>query len=109
MPLVAYMQGAELPDLTIDWEDRNGDPVDFSTGHTFELKLGKPGQAAALTKTTGITGDDVFPNVLVAWASSGELNSLTPGPYKAILTATRTSDGKQRKLPFDFRLDKAIT
>lgn len=94
----SYIQGADLPDLTFEWRDRNGTLIDFSTGHTFVLKLGTPGAAATLTKSTGITGAATVPNVTVAWATSGELNTLTPGVYTLDLIATRTSDSKQRVL-----------
>jgi hypothetical protein len=94
----SYIQGADLPDLTFDWRDRNAVLIDFSTGYTFVLKLGKPGQAATLTKSTGITGAATSPNVTAAWSTSGELNTIAPGVYTLDLIATRTSDSKQRLL-----------
>lgn len=96
-----YVQGAELPSITFDWEDSNGDLIHFgSVAHTFTLKIGEPGQAALLTKTTGITGADTSPNVTIDWAASGELNTLTSGSHSGDLIATRTSDGRQRILRF---------
>lgn len=109
MLTAGYTQGAELPDLAFEWEDRNGDLHDFSSGWTFQLKVGTPGEAAVLTKSTGITGAATAPNVLIGWPTSGELNSLAPSLYHAHLVATRTSDSKQRVLPFAIRLDPAIT
>jgi hypothetical protein len=96
-----WIQGADLPDLTVEWRDRLNNLVAFgSVAHTFSLKVGTPGQAAVMTKTTGITGADTAPNVTIAWAAAAELNTLTPGHYDAELTATRTSDSKQRILRF---------
>lgn len=103
-----YTQGAELPDLTVEWKDATGAIINFSSGYTFELRLGIPGSAASLTKTTGITGAATAPNVWVAWASSGELNTLAPGFYHAHLRATRTSDGKLRVLKFGINIDAAV-
>lgn len=109
MLTAAYTQGADLPDLTLEWRDSDGSLLPFATGWTFQLKLGTPGSAAALTKTTGITPADTSPNVTIAWPTSAELNTLTPGYYHAELTATRASDSKQRKMAFGIRLDPQIT
>jgi hypothetical protein len=107
---VTYIQGSDLPDLTIEWRDRNGALIQFqSVAHTFDLKVGHPGQAADLTKSTGFTGADTAPNVTVQWATTGELNTLTPGTYQADLTATRSGDGKQRKLRFPLVVLPAIS
>lgn len=104
-----YVQGADLPDLAITWTDSNDDIIDFSTGWTFSLKIGTPGSAAALTKTSTITGAATAPNVTVAWTTSGELNTLATGAHSAQLTATRTSDSKQRVMPFKLVVRPAIT
>lgn len=104
-----YIQGADLPDLTIEWTTNTGAIIDFSSGYTFELKIGSPGSAATLTKTTGITGAATLPNVTIAWATSGELNTLPPDSYIADLIATRTSDSKQRKRRFNITVYPAIT
>ena len=106
---VSYVQGADLPDLTFTWRDRAGALIDFSSGYTFVLKVGTPGSAASLTKSTGITGAATDPNVTVAWATSGELNTLAPGVYSLHLVATRTSDSKQRVLEDRLTVKPAIT
>ena len=106
---VAYIQGADLPDLTLEWRDSNNSLLALATGWTFQLKLGTPGSTAVLTKTTGITSADTAPNVTITWPTSAELNTLTPGYYHCELTATRTSDSKQRKMTFGIRLDSQIT
>ena len=92
-----YVLGAELGDLAITWYDDDGTLINFSSGYTFQVKVGLAGQAATFTKTTGITGAATAPNVVIGWATSGELNSLTdPGAYTVQVAATRTSDSKVR-------------
>jgi hypothetical protein len=106
---VSYVQGADLPDLALEWLDGAGSVVDFSSGWTFVLKLGTPGQAADVTKNTGITGAATSPNVTIAWATSNELNTLGPGVYSLHLTATRVVDSKQRVLEGSLTVKPAIT
>lgn len=91
-----YVVGSELGDLAITWDDSDGDLIDFSSGYTFQVKVGEVGSAATFTKTTGCTGAATAPNLVVAWATSGELNDLTAGNYTVQVAATRTSDGKVR-------------
>lgn len=107
--LLTYIQGSDLPDAAIRWEDSTGTLIDYSTGYTFELKIGSPGTTALLTKSTGITGAATDPNITVAWATTGELNTLAVGTHSAQLKATRTADSKHRFLPFEIRIDPAIT
>ena len=94
--MVSYHQGAERPALSLWLHDDDGDLIDFSSGYTFEFKIGSPGETAALTKTTGIAGaagagtePDGTPNVTVTWAED-ELD-LTPGTYGWQLKATTSS------------------
>jgi hypothetical protein len=105
----AYVQGADLPDLAITWQDKSGAVIPFATGYTFTLKVGKPGDVAQLTKTTGFVGANSAPNVTIAWAPTGELNQIPPGTYTADLIATRASDGKQRVFRFVLPVHPAIT
>ena len=93
---LVYRRGAALPDSALAEFDRSGAIIDFSAGHTFEVKVGRVGHAAAFTKTTGITGAATDPNVTIAWAASGELRTLEPGDYELQLTATHTATGKPR-------------
>ena len=88
-----YYQGAERPALKLWLQDDDGTLIDFSTGYTFELKIGLAGQAALLTKTAGIVGaagagvePTGTPNVTVSW-TSGEL-AITVGAYSWQLKAT---------------------
>jgi hypothetical protein len=106
---VSYVQGADLPDLAFDWRDSSGALINFSSGYTFVLKIGEPGSAASVTKSTGITGAATSPNVTVAWATSGELNTLAVGVYTVQLIATRTSDSKQRFLEDRLTIKPAIS
>lgn len=99
MSEISYYRGAELPDLRLWLFDDDGSLVDFAAGWTFEFKVGFPGSAAVLTKTTGITGatgagqePSGTPNVSVAWAS-GQLD-LPARAYQWQLTCT--SAGLQR-------------
>lgn len=105
----AYVQGSDLPDLTITWRDSSNAIIDFSSGYTFSLKVGQPGLSATVTKSTGISGASTSPNVTISWSTSGELNTLTPGTYIAQLIASRTSDSKQRFFQFVLPVNAAIT
>lgn len=109
MTIPIYTVGDDLPDLTVEWLNTAGAVIDFSSGYTFSLKIGTPGTVATITKTTGITGAATSPNVTIAWATTGELNTLAKGVYDADLIATRTSDSKRRSRRFQIRLDQAIT
>lgn len=90
--MLSYFQGDERPSwvatITV-----NGASDDYTTGHTFTVKVATARSAtAALTKTTGITGG-TGGTVTVAWAAN-ELN-LTPGLYVAQLTVNRTADSAE--------------
>lgn len=103
---VEYFIGDELESLQL-WWTANGSLVDLSVAHTYSSKLvlGSDTAATALfTKTSGFTGatgsgvkGNGVPNLTVAWANSGELNTPTAaGLYVFQIVATRTSDSKQR-------------
>lgn len=99
-----YTLGDELADAGLFWLDGYGALIDFSSGYTFSLKVYDATGTAWFTKTSSITGaagslttSPQTPNVVIAWATSGELNSITSaGPYPLRLTATRTADSKTR-------------
>lgn len=107
-----YHKTAERPAAELWIKDDDGTLINFLSGYTFSFKIGTPGSAALLTKTTGIAGaagsgsePDGTPNVTITW-SAGEL-ALTPGIYAWELTATTSSldrvfDGK-------FVIDDVIT
>lgn len=85
---------ASLPDFHLTWNDSDGALIDFSSGWTFTLYIGRAG-VATVTKTTGITGYSTDPNVRVLWADN-ELDDLAAGKHVLQIKATRTSDGKDR-------------
>lgn len=92
-----YVQGADLPDLAIAWYDSDGDIINFATGWSFSVRVGKSGRPAIFEKTDGIAGDDAAPNVVISW-DDGELDSLEPGIWSVEITATRDDDDKERKM-----------
>jgi hypothetical protein len=101
-----YYKGADLPDLAWWHQDSSGTLVDFSAGYTFSVKVASASTptTASFTKSTGITGaagagtePDGTPNLVIAWAATVELNSLSAGAYIVEFTAVRTSDSKERK------------
>jgi hypothetical protein len=101
--------GSELPDDAFDWTNAQGAVIDFSSGWTFTVEVGFPGQDAELTKTEGITGAATSPNVTIAWAE-GELDDpLTPGTWPAWLTAVNDVSGKERKRSFLLKLNPSTT
>lgn len=92
--VATYHQMQELPDLAISWPDKEGDPVNFASGHTFIARLVRGG-ALQLEKTSGFVGASNFPNLTIEWLLD-ELADLEPGIYDLVVQATRTSDGKRR-------------
>jgi len=106
---IAYIRSAEKPDLQVWWYDDDGNLVDFSSGVvSWSLKIGQVGQAAALTKTTGITGaagsgtpGSGTPNVAIVWATN-ELN-LTPGAYTLQLNCVTTDGDRVEQVPIEIR------
>lgn len=93
-----YTAGADLPDGGVEWKDSAGTLINFSTGYTFEVRVGTAGSAAAFVKSTGITGAATAPNITIQWATTGELNSIAAGVYDLQIIATRTSDSRARIL-----------
>jgi hypothetical protein len=91
---------ASLPDLSFSWLDANGSPIDFSTGWTFRMTIGRPPNATTITKTSGIIGynGSTGTNLIVSW-NTNELVTLTGGRWYFIITATYGgAGGKQRIL-----------
>lgn len=99
-----YVVGSELPDLTLEWYDRSGALIDFSSGWTFQVKVAPVGSTtASFTKTTGITGAATAPNVIIGWVAA-DLGALTAGSYEVQVKATRNSDSKDRFNPDPIRI-----
>lgn len=91
---LAYYRTADRPDIRLWLLDDDGTLVDFSSGYTFAFKIGIRGQAADLSKTTGITGaagagtePTGTPNATISF-DAGELDALTAGRYYWQLRAT---------------------
>lgn len=103
-----YIQGAELDDMPVTWTDDDGTLYDYSTGYTFTLKIGRPGEAAVFTKTSGMTGAATAPNLNVVWATTGELNSLEPGTYTLQIAARRTLDDRDRFMQDSITIVEAV-
>ncbi|HYJ69621.1 MAG TPA: hypothetical protein VEX15_18365 [Nocardioidaceae bacterium] len=103
--VIEYTIGTELPSYTLTWNDHSGTLIDFSTGHTFELRIATP---TTTTKSTGIVGAGTAPNVTIS-LTAGEWDSLTAGTYNAQLWARRTVDNKDRMMPLKLKVSKAIS
>lgn len=103
--MITYEQGAVRPDLVVrDWVNESNVLIDCSGATGFSLKIGKRGQAAVLTKTTGIVGSAANPQITVQWAA-GELD-FTPEWYKIQITMTK--DGVPRVFTEDLILKARV-
>lgn len=112
MSKLRYASSADRPALELWLYDDDGTLIDFSTGYSFVLKIGRRGFAALLTKSSGIAGaagsgsePTGTPNVTVTW-SAGEL-ALTPGKY--LLQLTATSSSLDRVFTVDIEIADVIT
>jgi hypothetical protein len=103
---VEYEIGEELDPLEITWLDADGGVRNFASGWTFEFKLGTLGQAALLTKTSGITGNNNSPNVVIDFAVD-EL-TVPAGSYKGQLRA-RNAANKDLFTQFDMTINAVVT
>lgn len=94
---LAYHLTAEDPDAKLWLEDADGTLLDLSSGYTFTLRIGRPGSAALVEKTSGMTGaagsgvePTGTPNMTITW-DAGELAALTASrAYVWQLTGRRT-------------------
>ena len=101
-----YIQGADLPDLDVVWYDSQGEAVDMQNEpHTFVVKVGSL-ETTAFTKSTGITGKPW--GLTISWATVDELNTLAPDRYILEVTATRTSDNRQRRRQLSLKVNPAL-
>lgn len=94
--IFVYQAGAELPGLTLPWQEETAQNVfedlDMTTGYTFTLTLTNGSATPVLTKTTGITGGDGF--VAISWAPDDLKKPV--GQYALRLRARETSTSKDR-------------
>ena len=82
MPTPKVYKTGERPALGFWLRDSAKNLIDFSTGYTFTFKIGFPGNAALVTKSSGIVGavgagvDPAgTPNVTVTF-TAGELDTI---------------------------------
>lgn len=98
---------ASLPDILFTWEDANGAAIDFSSGWTFSMTIGRPPNPAVKTKTSGFNGLATAPNLRVSW-TPGELSMLTAGVWYFQITATYSVSGQARILTGSLRIDQPV-
>ena len=79
--VLRYHKTADRPEAVLTLPDG----IDITSGYTFSVKIGNPGSAATVTKTSGITGG--VGAATVAW-TAGELATLAVGSYTLQFTAT---------------------
>jgi hypothetical protein len=109
LPVYRVVVGQALPDLGLFVRVDGALLAGLASGFTFSLRVRDPLDAATLfTKTTGFTGQTGAgsepggtPNLVVAWAATGELDQLTPGEqHRSLLNVVRQSDSKPFKYQF---------
>lgn len=102
---IEYIKGSELPRPEIFWKDPDGAIRDFSTGWTFIARIGQPGAAALVTKSTGIVGSSGAgntPNLVIQW-SANELD-IAVATYSVDVQATLTSSGESVTRRFEISI-----
>lgn len=102
------------------WWFVSGTLLDFSVAHTYVLKMAsvKTPDTAIFQKTTGFAGaagsgeegeDGATPNLVVTWATSGEINLVTePGRYLLEIVATKTADSTESTLQMTLNMRKRL-
>lgn len=107
---LTYHRNAERPAAKMWLFDDDGTLIDMS-GYSFRFRVGNPGQTAALSKTSNITGGagsgvepDGTPNVTITW-TAGELD-IAPGTYRWQLTAS--TSGLDRVFEGQFKIEDEI-
>lgn len=103
-PVIQVTAGAELPDQTLTWQASDGTVIDFSSGHTFTMRIDTD---PVTIKSAGIVGAATSPNITLQFAAN-ELDTFASGIYGAQLVARRTSDSKDRVMPLRFVVHRAI-
>lgn len=106
MSIWNYTRGAELPSITIEALDTNGQPIDFSTGWTFQVKVGEPGKTAVITATT-VVGAATSPNLVVNW-TPGVLDTLVTGVTYTVQVKCTATGGQDRIYSTQVRVTDAV-
>jgi hypothetical protein len=86
-----FRRGQEDPGIRFEWTDRDGNPIDFSSGYTFTVLIVPSPSGTTITKTTGLVGGNGY--VDLEWAV-GELD-IALGSYRLHLHA-RDGDDRDR-------------
>ncbi len=109
---LTYIAGSERPTARLWLLDDDGSLIDFSSGYTFEFRIGTLGSAADVSKTMGITGaagsgvePTGVPNIVVSW-ESGELDEAGLRWWQFIAT---DGGGHPRKFQGDFEITYEIS
>jgi len=103
-----YIQGAELNDVALTWNDPvTGLYTDFVSGWTFSALIGTPGEVKLITKTLGFTPAATAPNLVIAWAA-GELDPLPVGTHTVDVQARHNATTKDRKTSFTLEIKIAV-
>jgi hypothetical protein len=84
-------KGAELPDIAITWYDPAGALYNFSSGWTFAVRIGNPGQTALVSPSA--TGAATAPNLTITFAPDA-LNTIAAGSYHLDVTPRFTGTSK---------------
>lgn len=100
-----YDQDTELPGIPFHWLDNEDQVIPFAAGWTFKCYICtyQTVDTVAMLDNSGFEGADTLPNLVANWnlnQFAALVGSATGIPYSAKLRATRTSDGKRRKLDF---------
>lgn len=91
-----YYKEQSLPAIPLEWRDKDGELIDFSSGWTFSAKLLNTATGAIVFTITGtITGAATSPNLTINLADA-EFASVTAGTYDLYVKGVRTSDSKDR-------------
>jgi hypothetical protein len=106
MSIWNYTAGAELPAITIEALDADGQPINFSSGWTFEVKVGEPGKTAVVTAST-VTGAATVPNLTVNW-TAGALDSLVVGTVYTVQIMATNIAGQSRIYTSQIRIVGAV-
>jgi len=88
--VLRYTKGDELEPIEITWHEPDGGLYNFSSGWTFTARIGAPGTAAVLQKTTGFTGAATAPNLTFA-PVAGDFDNIPSGSYHLDITARLTA------------------